>query len=1363
MDILFPTNSSGRIHALFSTDGTGGEFEAGANNGIGFVGGSLQGTLTPNVWHRVAIAVDTGGTVSTFIDGAKVGEENTPGGQDGGFAITAGINLFDDANTNSVSGYIASLQFQDQKLPDGLIATLGAPTPGGILTGPPPNPYVVSEAPISDLRFPGRSTVSPLPLIQVVLADGAATVNTSSVQVKLDNTVVSATVGKSGATTTITYQVPSALVAGSLHSVALAYKDSANDSLGVQYQFNVGAFTPLPGSAAGPVGSAATSGFVFRIAQAPPESAGVILPDNYTRAIEQLDGSLLDTNGVPYVNEAIAGPNPDGSYFVDGTVIAFELNANTLNAFPNAPVAQFPGIPGVDAAGEANTDNFADETLAYLALKAGSYTFGVDVGIDRVDSPPGADDGYRLYCGANPRDYFSTLVGEFVRTGDNFNTRQNTNQFTFLAPVDGVYPFRLVHWQNNLGANLAWYSVDAASGDKILINDPADVRSIPAYRVSTLKREPYIGEVSPPPGAAGVAANAPIVVVLGDDDLKVNPSSIQLFLNGAKVTPASVSANAGFTTVLYNPNATRATVTNTVEVVYSDNATPTPNSFTNSWSFTIVVTGGVAAKVTGQWDFQNGDLAATVGKDLQYLDGASGASKANTVFGTTTSLGVPDIGGVPTKIVKRIGTINSAIGYIMDHGIAPNGGGNLVNQYTIIFDIFKKSGTTTLFNCQSTNNTTDGSIFWQNNDIGQGAGGYVDKGTATSGVWHRIALAVDLAATPPVVTKFVDGIKQQDWVQPGLDLPRRSWQHTVLLIADGDGDDMTDTYVSSVQVRDGKLTDAQLVLLGGPSADKIPLEIPNSSVTGQWDFKSGDLSATIGKDLQYLDGTSGASVANTVFGTTTDLGVSDIDGTPTKILKRIGTINSAIGYIMDHGIAPNGGGNLVNQYTIIFDIFKKGGTTTLFNCQSTNNTTDGSIFWQGNDIGQGAGGYVDKGTATSGVWHRIALAADMAATPPVITKFVDGIKQQDWVQPGLDLPRRSWQHTVLLIADGDGDDMTDTYVSSVQVRNGKLSDAQLVALGAPSPTGIPVADPVTSVTGQWDFQSGDLSATVGKDLQYLDGPGGASVANTVFSTTDALGISGIDGTPSKIMERIGTINSAIGYIMDHGIPPNGGGKLVNQYTIIFDIFKKGGTTSLFDCQSTNNTTDGSIFWQGNDIGQGAGGYVDLGTATSGAWHRIALAADMGATPPVITKFVDGIKQQDWVQPGLDLPRRSWQHTVLLFADGDGDDMTDTYVRSVQVSSTKLSDAALVALGGASPNGIPVVVPFATPPPPTTLAFSFSAGSFTVSWPGSVTGLTLQSSPTLANPTWTPVSGVVNNSVTLPIGGGVGALFFRLSQ
>ena len=901
-------------------------------------------------------------------------------------------------------------------------------------------------------------------MIQIVLADGAATVDTNTVQLKFNDQPVTPTVNKAGATTTISYSVTNLLTALSSNTVALAYQDSAHNALGVQYAFFVGPFTVLPATAAGSVGSASTPGFIFRVVQAPDTDQNNIdnIFNTYTRAIQQLNGTLLDTNGVAFPNTAVVGPNADGSYYLDvanpNDVVAFTLDASPLTKFPDFPVVMWPGIPGTDpVTGAPNNDNFADETLTYLALTAGSHTFGVDVAIDRTDYGFGGDDGYRLYCGANPRDQFATLVGQFLRTGDNFNDRQNTNEFTFVAPVAGVYPFRLVHWQNFSGAALAWYSVDEATGQRILINDLSNPAAIKAYRVSTLKREPYVAEVSPSPGAAGVAASAPITVVIGDDDLAVKQGSIQLSLNGTKVTP-TISKSGKLTTVVYTPNATRTTVTNILQLVYGDSGT---NSFTNDWSFTIVVSGASQAQVTGQWDFSNGNLAATVGHDLQYLDGAGGVSQQNTSFGTTTSFSIADINGKPAKILKRKGTVSGAIGYIMDHGIAPNGGGQLVNQYTIIMDIYF-TGTMSLFNCQNTNNTTDGSIFWQGGQLGQGGGGYNGKGTATANAWHRIALAADMGATPAVITKFVDGIKQEDWVQPGSDQPRRSWQHTLLLLADGDGDDQADTYVSSIQVRNGKLSDAQLVALGGPSADKIPQTIPPTFVTGQWDFQFGDLSATVGKDLKYLDGANGVSQANTVFGTTTDLGIADIDGAPAKTMKRKGTVSGSIGYIMDHGIAPNGGGTLVNVYTIIMDIYFTG-TMSLFNCQNTNNTTDGSIFWQGGQLGQGAGGYNGLGTATANAWHRIALAADMGAKPPVITKFVDGIKQEDWVQPGLDLPRRSWQNTVLLLADGDGDDQADTYVRSVQVSSVKLSDAALEALGGPSANGIPVEIPGTVV------------------------------------------------------------------------------------------------------------------------------------------------------------------------------------------------------------------------------------------------------------------------------------------------------------
>src|SRR5206468_2448476 len=121
------------------------------------------------------------------------------------------------------------------------------------------------------------------------------------------------------------------------------------------------------------------------------------------------------------------------------------------------------------------------------------------------------------------------------------------------------------------------------------------------------------------------------------------------------------------------------------------------------------------------------------------------------------------------------------------------------------------------------------------------------------------------------------------------------------------------------------ISDGEAAAFGGPSASGIPQLIPSTSATGQWDFDFADLKSTLGKDLAYFDptfdGPAGTTDDKTAFGTTTDFGIADIDGEPAKVIRVPGTLDRRIGYIMDHQIAPNGGGTKVNQYTIIYDIY----------------------------------------------------------------------------------------------------------------------------------------------------------------------------------------------------------------------------------------------------------------------------------------------------------------------------------------------------------------------------------------------------------------------------------------------------------
>jgi len=1118
------------------------------------------------------------------------------------------------------------------------------------------------------------------------------------------------------------------------------------------------ATTTLPESASGALGSASERGFVIRVSQA-PETAEIA--NNYVRALQQLNGTLLNASGAPVPNEANAGPNTDGSYSTE--TINFEREAlpfDVVNAAAevlwNFTPEAFPGIPGVGG----HTTKFVAEAVAFLELPAGETTFGVSVGTDRTDVND--DDSYVVSVGAVPRDFFATKVGEFERDAPAFSSdTHNENQWTVSAPRAGVYPFRLVYWQSGRGANLQFYTV-LSSGERLLVNDSADARAIKAFRRSSTADAgaPYVGEVSPLPGSAGNSPAAAISAVVFDGTRAVQDATVKLSLNGQAVT-AAPQRTGNRVVIRYTPDASRPNPANAVKLDFADTA---GTAASRQWDFTINATGGSSTPVTGQWDFDNGTLAATVGTALEYIGGPGGMTAQGTAFGTTTSFGIENIGGQPANVLRVPGDLSREIGYIMTHGIAPNGGGTRVNVYTIIFDLYIATtgpGAASLLQTSSLNNTDDGDLFWQGGNFGQGTDGYIGKGTFTAGAWHRVAASYDMTANPPVVVKFVDGIKQHDWTaNQGLDNARRSMLATALLFADGDQDERREMFVNSIQIRAGRLTDAELALLGAPTASGIPVTLPASNVSGQWDFDFADLSASVGDPLTYLDGAEGLTKAGTLFGTTGDTEVAEfaeipgIDGQPAKVMRVPGDLDRNIGYVMSHRIAPNGGGTRVNQYTLAMDVYiatTGPGAASLLQASSLNNTDDGDLFWQGSNFGQGTDGYIGRGTFTAGGWHRVVAAYDMAANPPVVTKYVDGIKQHDWTaNQGLDNTRRALQPTAILFADGDQDERREMWVNSIQIRSGKLSDAQIAALGRPAASGLPIATPSSTVTGQWDFNFADLGASVGKALTYLDGPEGLTKTGTKFGLTgegDFASVPNIGTSPAQVMYVPGDLDRNIGYVMEHLIAPNGGGTRVNQYTLILDVLvgtDGPGAASILQVSSLNNSDDGDLFWQGGNFGQGTDGYKGTGAFTAGEWHRVVAAYDMTANPPRVTKYVDGIFQDDWTTgQSLDNPRRALLPTAILFADGDQDERREWWVNAVQIRSGALSKSEIESLGGPSATGIPIVLSVAPPAAPPTLSIARDATGVKVTFTGS-----LQSAESVSGP-WTDVVGT--SPYTVPAG------------
>ncbi|MBM3845070.1 MAG: hypothetical protein FJ405_02130 [Verrucomicrobia bacterium] len=301
--------------------------------------------------------------------------------------------------------------------------------------------------------------------------------------------------------------------------------------------------------------------------------------------------------------------------------------------------------------------------------------------------------------------------------------------------------------------------------------------------------------------------------------------------------------------------------------------------------------------------------------------------------------------------------------------------------------------------------------------------------------------------------------------------------------------------------------------------------------------------------------------------------------------------------------------------------------------------------------------------------------------------------------------------------------------------------------------------PASKVAGQWDFNGNKLAATVGKSLEYFDGPNGDTAGLTLFGTTAMdVTVPDINGEPAQVMEVPGGLSRNLGYLMTHGISPNGGGTLVNQYTLVMDIFVATtgpGAASLIQINSANNTDDGDLFWQGNNFGQGGGGYKGTGAFTAGAWHRVAAAYDMAATPPRVTKYVDGIFQDDWTaNQSLDNPRRALRPSAILFGDGDQDERRQMWVNSIQISAGAMSKSALAALGGPTAAGIPIASAPAT-------SASVHGDLVRISWPAWAAGYVLESTSSVTEPNWAPVASAGKMSATIVPAGP--SEYFRLRK
>ena len=335
----------------------------------------------------------------------------------------------------------------------------------------------------------------------------------------------------------------------------------------------------------------------------------------------------------------------------------------------------------------------------------------------------------------------------------------------------------------------------------------------------------------------------------------------------------------------------------------------------------------------------------------------------------------------------------------------------------------------------------------------------------------------------------------------------------------------------------------------------------------------------------------------------------------------------------------------------------------------------------------------------------------------------------------------------------NGSDLAGQTGASLVITNVSAANAGSYQVFVTNPAGsVPSAvvtltvnpPPPVVVTGQWDFDQGDLRATVGAPLEYR----GNTATATTFSQVN------INGQPAKVMS-FPAATATQGYVMPHGALPNGGGTYVNRYTLITDVMfptESDGTWRVFLQTNTGNSNDGDFFVNpANGIGI-SGAYH--GTIVANKWHRVVFSVNLNDRS--VGKYIDGVLvNRQTLGAGVD-GRWSLDPVALLFSDEDGDTAVG-FVNSIQFRNGVMTDAEVAALGGATAAGIPG--------PQTAelriTSITQSGTTVTINWSGDA-GIKLQKSATLINPNWQDVAGSLGSSSATETIGAAPA-FYRLAK
>ncbi|HEY1047332.1 MAG TPA: DUF4397 domain-containing protein, partial [Bacteroidia bacterium] len=670
------------------------------------------------------------------------------------------------------------------------------------------------------------------------------------------------------------------------------------------------------------------------------------------------------------------------------------------------------------------------------------------------------------------------------------------------------------------------------------------------------------------------------------------------------------------------------------------------------------------------------------------LTGAKGFWNFNQSNNLTKATFGPDLikvgspvaveGIVPGDSAARVG-FNDFFKYAS--GLSGNNGGTYLNKYTMVFD-FKVLSVNNwhAFYQSDKANSGDADCFINDGSgqIGTGKTGYSSRSVEPN-KWHRLVIVADFQTTGGTYDYYLDGVNVNKYVVPSTQTlldGRFSLQDTVLFFADNDGENDT-MDVSTLAIFDRTLTEKEIYNLG--EADPaLPRGYP-SSLSAYWSFnRLNPLKASLGNDL-ILNGTHSRVAGPTESDSAVRIGVGSY-------------------YKVKNNLSANGGGTMVNNYSIMIDFkVKDFNAWYSFHQTDSTNTSDAECFIKksAGTVGVGTTSYTPNGISAN-KWHRLIIAADLTPSTGTYNYYIDGALAHSIsfpASPSFIDGRFSLDKVLLLFADNDGED-GEMDVNTVALFNKILTLNEVKSIGMMKIDTIVEVDTAQilskanwpNLKAYWTFQdtANIYKGSYGSDDLIKKGP---LPGNGNMGTGGSGGnIQKING-PSATKKAIRTFTNTH-FIARHHIAPNGGtgAKRVNNYSIMVDFrvpyLKDNKGYNSFYSLSKGNDDDGAIFIdEDGGLGDGRSGGYSNPVVSVYKWNRLVVSVSCDTFYKIFLngKLVKKTTPANTSHLGID-GVFSLDSIVLLRGDQDGEDSLMD-ISSFAIFDRPLSDFEVSILGG----------------------------------------------------------------------------------